>query len=371
MGSVREYFLILDASFSYAWRSAWQSIKKAATQQEFDYDLGIAAFYRATKELAREAGIGAWAPFYSNVKKNLAINGLGSYKDLYLEARKIVKAEGTGDFRLFFARLGPLVKGYAAIDSLSLKAYGTFRELAGIIGELLEEKDLKSFRKEFNNRGVPVPYDMIKHLLPQAVVDFIGHYMQDSYLPSFHFTIHRAVEDKKQIGCPVEQIAETIIYMDKEGNNNFFVFTRPHDDFQIPRGVIKTVIGHKDIAKAARLAEENLMNECRTGVMGPFFVKPGDRLFFSAATMDYYADTSKQLVNFSAGTLMKSLYMSLPSGVDVFRKKDQHQVHITEIDDAEKFKIFYKRMKEAQAANARQQHGKAKNAPAAQNKARN
>ncbi len=342
MGIAKKQLLILDASFSYAVRSVWQSVKKAITEQVFEYEFGIVEFYRQTREMAQFAGLGEWKQFYSNVKNNLALNGLESYKELYLETKKVLNSEGMEFFKRFFTLLAPLVEGYAAIDSMSVKAFYTLNDLSGIILGSLREKGLEAFKKEFNNHGVQVPYEKIKHLLPQAVVDFMGHYSQDSYNSSFYFTIHRAVEDKREIGCPTERIAETIIYADKDGNNNFFVFTRLADDFQIPRAIIKTVIGHKDLAKAAKLAEENLMNECHTGVMGPFFIKPGDKVFFDANTMDYFADTSRQFVNFSAGTLMKSVYLSLPSAVDVFRKHNNGQTHITEIHDAEKFKIFYK-----------------------------
>ncbi|MFA5106161.1 MAG: hypothetical protein WC506_04330 [Candidatus Micrarchaeia archaeon] len=344
MVSAREYLLILDASFSYAWRSIWQSVQDIPSKQEINYDLGIASFYRETRAFARSAGIGPWRQFYSEVKNNLACNGLDSYKSLYAETERFLLTHSLGELKRYFSTLKPLVKGYAAMDALAVKAYGTFNELSGIIEEQVREKGFRKFKKEFNNRGVQVAFDRIRHTIPPAVADFVEKYYKDSYNATAHFTIHRAVEDKTLIGCPTEAIAETIIYMDKAGNNNFFVFTRFDKEFQIPRSVIKTAIGHKDIAKAAKLAEENLMNECHTGVMGPFFIKPGDKIFFCSRTLDYYADTTTHYANFSAGTLMESMYISMPNSVDVFRKHNSGQTYITEIDDGEKFKIFYKRI---------------------------
>lgn len=138
---------------------------------------------------------------------------------------------------------------------------------------------------------------------------------------------HSDSAGKVDIGYHQNQVAITLAWAKDASQTSFFVLCRD-DNVRIPRSIVKSLIGVKDLKAGSEQAEANLAGVMRRGTIGPFLsdgeAHAADQIFIDSGSLQKYGD---QAVNFSAGADNLSVNVRLRSAVDVLRELYPDRVH--------------------------------------------
>jgi hypothetical protein len=210
-----------------------------------------------------------------------------------------------------------------------------------VVGKFIEANGIDAFRKEFAHRGIEVPYTKkVGPLIHQKINEFLGSNIARYGPMHISIAIHKPSDEKTNIGYEPKNVAITLAYQDAEGNNSYLLFSRENPDQKIPRGILKKIIGHDNLASAARQAELGLNGVCTSGSMGPFFLKENDNVFICEDTNQYHNDKPGQLANFSGGHGMVSVNLPFGRVVDFLEARNPMRTHICSLTDADKFRDY-------------------------------
>jgi hypothetical protein len=152
----------------------------------------------------------------------------------------------------------------------------------------------------------------MERFINAGVSEFINTARKMGFNPDVR--LHSPSESKTDIGYKPGEVAITLAYAKDEGHTNFLVYTRNVPEKigkNIPRSVLKRITGMKDLERAAKQGEYNLMGRMARSGIGPFGLKAGDKVYFDASSYEENEKNQDLAPNFSTGFDMLSFNLNL------------------------------------------------------------
>ncbi len=176
-------------------------------------------------------------------------------------------------------------------------------------------------------------FDLWRAMMRRGVLDFVRATERKHYVETW---IHVPSKEKTDIGYDHKEVAITLAYATDSESSKFLVFTRDNEDkinTNIPRKVVKRLVGAKDIMRAAQQAEKNLEGIAQSGDIGPFGLKERDLIFVDGSSYKESLSNPNLLANFSAGPDFLSINIRLCDAVSVLGELYPGRVAIVDLWD--------------------------------------
>ena len=217
-----------------------------------------------------------------------------------------------------------------------------------IVKKQVEIHGAEGFEAQFRHKGVIIPFDLCaRQLIHPAISEFLEFNFTFNYAGGVDIVLHTPSDRKTDIGYPSRDVAITLVYRDAWGHDNYLVFARqhdfdelghPHESDRIQKEIVKQIVGHKDVVSAARRAEEGLLTVCKSGSLGPFFMKQGDSVFMDEDTYEDYSDAPHKKANFSCGHRMLSFNANFVEFAYALGRWHQAPIQICSLKNPDRFR---------------------------------